>query len=74
MLKIRAMIRQDESHTEIELECEIDDPEEAYCFVYKVGEVHVFDCAELFYEGVRPIANSYVEWNKPGEFVEWEYL
>ena len=34
VLKLRVMIRQDESHTEIELEREIDDPEEAYCFVY----------------------------------------
>jgi hypothetical protein len=62
VFRIRVMIRQDESHSLIDIDRDINDPEEVYSFTYSSGQVGIFDCADLFYEGVRPIADQYAQW------------
>jgi hypothetical protein len=73
MKKIYILIRQDESHTEIDADREINDPEEIYVFNFEQGMVTVYDCAEMFFDHVRSLVGQYAHEYTLGSLLNWNY-
>lgn len=71
--EIYILIRQDETHTEIDADREIDDPEEIYLFNFEDGTVTVYDCAEMFFDHVRSVAGQVAQNYALGSLTDWEY-